>query len=128
VTPGGSHATVRGLPRLAAGTPPHVGNNGHRLTAAFRVPHRPAWVTVTVWRAAEDVRTALPQPVRDLGGLAEVRVRPAGAGRAELGLRLSPAYPRDLWDRLDRHRPERVLRAVLRQAKAELEAGGHRVE
>jgi hypothetical protein len=81
-----------------------------------------------VRRPAEDVRAALPRPVRDLDGLAEVRVRAAGAGRAELGLRLSTAYPRDLWDRLARHRPERVLRAVLRQAKAELEADGHRVE
>jgi hypothetical protein len=114
VTPGGSRSTGRSLARPAAGTSP------------FRLARRSAWVTVIVRRTAEDVRATLPRPVTDLGGLAEVRVRAAGAGCAELGLRLRPAYPRDLWDRVARHQPERVLRAILRQAKAELETGGRR--
>ena len=87
------------------------------------------WHVVTIYRPPGEVAPGgrPPEPVAELGGLVDVRVRPAPADRGtELGVRLrvpAPTGVRGVAARLSRRDPRYAVRRALRQARQLVETG-----
>ncbi|WP_217709608.1 hypothetical protein [Amycolatopsis sp. Hca4] len=84
------------------------------------------WLVVTVLRSPDEVVAdgALPAPLRELGDLVEVQVRPApGDKGTELAARLTRHEPASAFARLEGKDPRQRVRVALREAKSLLEVG-----